>query len=130
MKPFPPKVRRTIVTALATGHTPSEAARVVFEEHGVQVSRQVCARHDPRRISGRNLSVDLKDLFYNLHEQFVEQIEQIGLAHRADRLVRLQSLYEAAETTKDFRTMLRVVDLARREMTDLYPDPNDGDDDA
>jgi hypothetical protein len=128
MKVFPLAVRRAIVIALATGSTPSEAARVVLEQHGVTVSRQVCARHDPRTVSGSALNDELKALFFTVHEKFLDGLEQIGIAHRAVRLVRLEHAYERAETAGDTRTMLRVLDAARREMVDLYPEPDTDDD--
>lgn len=123
---YPLKIRQRIVVLLATGSSPSEAARVVVDEFEIPVSRQMVARHDPRR-AGSVLNDDLTALFWSTHEQYLVELEHVSIAHRVVRMTRLDGLYDDAAAVGDRKTQIAALEQARKEMIDLVAsDPDEG----
>jgi hypothetical protein len=109
-------VRRFIVVGLARFDSPSEVARLVKEEFGIEVSRQAVMAYNPDCLSGAALSRPLKDLFFSSRREFVQSIEKQPIGHLATRLRRLEKHYQAADQAGNTKVALRALDAARREM--------------
>lgn len=122
--------RRYIVRALARFNSPTEVCRMVKTEYGLDIYRQLAARHDPTTEAGQTLGEGLKKLFYSTREQFVEQLEQQPLAHRAMRLDQLKKLYDAALDAGNPKLAVRILSEADKMMRPLEYEPLDADPDA
>lgn len=114
--------------ALACFDTPSEVVRQVREQFNVQITRASAQRYDPTRAAGETLSEELRTLFFDTREHFVEELEKLPLAHRATRLRRLESLYDRASESGNLKAALGALALAAKEMQPFeYQDVDDSD---
>lgn len=91
------EVKRSIVQALACWDTPSEVARAVKDEFGLDVSRQAVEAYDPTKRAGAALSQEFRALFEATRAAFLAETASIGVTHRAVRLRRLDRLVNRAE---------------------------------
>lgn len=115
--------------ALACFDTPSEVVRQVREQFNVQITRASAQRYDPTRAAGETLSEELRILFFDTREHFVEELEKLPLAHRATRLRRLEFLYDRASESGNLKAALGALALAAKEMAPFtYADDGDGTD--
>lgn len=122
--------RRWVVRALARWNSPQEVARMVLKEFGVTITRQSVQQYDPTTDSGKGLAPALKKLFFSTREDFVQNIEQLPLSHRAVRLDRLEREYQAAVDAQNPKLVVRILDTAGKEMKplDYVPDDPDAED--
>lgn len=117
--------RRFLTQRLAMYDTPTEAAEALKEEYGVEISRQLAARHDPTVAQGEGLNAKLKALFHETRERFLRDVEQVPISHRVVRLKELQRLYQgnkrnptvAAQLLKQAAEEVGNVYSNRREVT-------------
>ncbi len=127
--PLPTTIKRHVVRALACFDTPSEVVRQVREQFNVQITRASAQRYDPTRVAGETLSEELRTLFFDTRERFIEELEKLPRAHRATRLRRLESVYDEARDKGDRKSALAALALAAREMEPFtYADDDDGTD--
>lgn len=126
--PLPTTIKRHIVRALACFDTPSEVVRQVREQFNMQITRATAQRYDPTKAAGETLSEELRILFFDTREHFVEELEKLPLAHRATRLRRLESVYDEARDKSDRKSALAALALAAREMEPFeYQNVDDSD---
>jgi len=113
-------VKAFIVQALACFDTPSQVAQAVKEEFGVEISRQLCESHDPTKRAGSNLAAKWVTLFHDTRKRFREDTAEIPIANRSYRLRMLGRLVEKAESSRNARLALQVLEQAAKECGDVY----------
>lgn len=128
IKPLPMTIKRFVTMCLACFDTPTETQQKVRQEFSVVVSRQAVHKYDPTRVAGETLSEELRTLFFDTRERFIEELEKLPLAHRATRLRRLESVYDEARDKGDRKSALAALALAAKEMQPFeYQDVDDSD---
>lgn len=93
-------VKMFIVQSLACFETPQQVVEAVKQEYKIEITRQQVALYDPTKVSGRNLSKKLKDLFEQTRKDFRENVEDIAIANKAFRLRELQKMYDDSGRNK------------------------------
>lgn len=130
------EVKGFIVQALACFDTPSQVAEAVKNDYGVEVSRQQVESHDPTKVSGKGLAAKWVTLFHDTRKRFREDTAEIPIANRSYRLRMLGRLVEKAESSRNARLALQVLEQAAKECGDMYvnrkqetqpTNPGDGD---
>ena len=100
----------------------------VEAEFSLKVTRNQVQCYDPLTHAGRSLSAPLRKLFFDTRERFVEELEQLPLAHRATRLHRLEQIYRDAENAGNLKGRIAAILAAQKEMQPLEYDGEEGDD--
>lgn len=113
-------VKAFIVQALACFDTPSQVADSVQKEFGIEVTRQQIETHDPTKHSGKGLAKRWVALFEDTRKRFREDTAEIPIANRAFRLRTLGRLAEKAESSKNARLALQILEQAAKEVGDVY----------
>ncbi|QJP08395.1 DUF2280 domain-containing protein [Pseudomonas multiresinivorans] len=114
------EVKAFIVQALACFDTPSQVVQAVKEEFGIEISRQQCETHDPTKRAGSTLAAKWVTLFQDTRKRFREDTSEIPIANRAFRLRTLGRLAEKAESSKNARLTLQILEQAAKETGDMY----------
>lgn len=114
------EVKGFIVQALACFDTPSQVAEAVKNDFGVEVSRQQVESHDPTKVSGKGLAAKWVTLFHDTRKRFREDTAEIPIANRSYRLRMLGRLVEKAESSRNARLALQVLEQAAKECGDVY----------
>lgn len=114
------KVKRFIVRALAHYDTPTEVARQVKEEFGLDIGRQQVQSYDPTKALGKSLAADLRKLFEETRASFVDEVEKVPIAQRAFRLRKLQTMLERAEARNNHALVATLLEQAAKEVGGLY----------
>lgn len=114
------EVKGFIVQALACFDTPSQVAEAVKNDYGVEVSRQQVESHDPTKVSGKGLAAKWVTLFHDTRKRFREDTAEIPIANRSYRLRMLGRLVEKAESSRNARLALQVLEQAAKECGDMY----------
>lgn len=111
-----------IVQRLAMWETPSEVVDAVADRFGVVITRQAVEAYDPTSYAGRKMT-RWRALFDRCRSAYVEELNEIPIAHKAYRLQRLQRLLSAAETMKNLALAREVLEQAAKEMGKMYERP-------
>lgn len=124
------EVKLFIVQALACFDTPTQVARAVKEEFGLDVLRQQVACYDPNCYVGRNLSQRWRTVFEDTRKKFREEVAEIPIASRAFRLRALARMAQHAEGMRNIALAVQVIEQAAKEVGDMYvnkskAEPND-----
>jgi hypothetical protein len=121
---LPSNVKRFIVHLNAIGDTPAEVMVAVAQEFSIEVSRALVQHYDPTRVQGRDLSKQLKELFYATRKRANEEAaENLPLGSRAVRLNLLRQVVERNEGKAD-KIVTTAIEAARREMLAFDEDGN------
>ncbi len=113
-------VKLRIVQALACFDTPSQAAKDVKAEFGLDVSPQQCEAYDPNKRSGNRLSDKYRQIFAETRKTFLEDTSLIGVSHRAVRLRTLQRMIERAEKQGNLALTAQLLEQVAKETGDAY----------
>jgi hypothetical protein len=116
---LPTTVKRFIVTNLACGDSLSEVVAKVKDEFKITVSPQAVQKYDPRRVSGKELSAGLRELFETTREKFLLETASLNLAHREIRLRKLETILDEAMAAKQWKTAAMIIAESRKQMADL-----------
>ena len=115
------EVKRFIVQQLACFESPSDVAQAVKAEFGIEVSRQAVQHYDPQAGGeGKRLAKEHKELFEATRRRFIEQIDTIGISHKAYRLAQLQYAAYHAKGRKNFGLLIQTLSEAAKEMGGFY----------
>ena len=100
--------RRYIVTRLACFISPSEVARELKEEFGVEVSRQIVSHYDPTvRQSKGKLKPRWLEIYRRARAEFVSDAGRIGIFHLAYRLTQLDQMERRARRAGNLRLAMK-----------------------
>lgn len=115
-----------IVTALARFHTPSEVVELVKQAFGIEISRQQVDYYHPQTASsGGHLAERWEELFAAVRERYLEEIEQVAIAHERYRLEQLQRIVEDRMKRGDHRTAMKALEQAAKERGRVYTNVQD-----
>jgi len=114
------EVKLFIVQALACFDTPTQVAKAVKEEFGLDVIRQQVAAYDPNCYVGRNLSKKWRTVFEDTRKKFREDTASIPIASRAYRLRALARMAQQAEGMRNIALAVSVIEQAAKEVGDVY----------
>jgi hypothetical protein len=114
------RVKLYIVRSLATYETPSETARGVQEEFGIEVTKQQCEAYDPTKKTGQDLSEEFKAEFYRVRKEMNDNLSSIPIANIAYRLMRLQKFIDLAQFKANPVIVPSLMEQAAKEVGGLY----------
>lgn len=114
------EVKRFVVQQLAMFETPSEVARSVKDEFGIEVSRQAVEAYDPGKRAGAALSEEFRELFRITRETFLTDTAAIGVSHKVVRLRTLARMIEKAEGRGNAVLVSNLLVQVAKEMGDAY----------
>ena len=114
------EVKRFVVQQLAMFETPSEVARAVKDEFGIEVSRQAVEAYDPGKRAGAALSQEFRELFAVTRETFIADTASIGVTHKVVRLRTLARLIEKAEGRGNAVLVASLLEQVAKECGDAF----------
>ncbi|HFD2135802.1 TPA: DUF2280 domain-containing protein [Acinetobacter baumannii] len=114
------RVKLYIVRSLATYETPSETARGVQEEFGINVTKQQCEAYDPTKKTGQDLSEEFKTEFYRVRKEMNDNLSAIPIANIAYRLKRLQRFIDHEQFKENPVIVPSLLEQAAKEVGGLY----------
>ena len=114
------RVKLYIVRSLATYETPSETARGVQEEFGINVTKQQCEAYEPTKKTGQDLSEELKEEFYRVRKEMNNNLSAIPIANIAYRLKRLQRFIDHEQFKDNPVLVPSLMEQAAKEVGGLY----------
>lgn len=113
--------KQYLVQRLAQFNTPKEAAKSLFEAHGVKISPQSAEHYDPTKRAGKRLAVHLKQIFEDSRKRFIKYLEIY--VPEANRSVRVSMLATAAQTYRDqndYEGMSKMLVLIAKEVGNVF----------
>lgn len=112
-----PEVKTFIVQQLAMYDSPSDVARAVKEEFGLDVTRQRVHAYDPTKCAGAGVAAELKAIFEATRKVFLEETATIGIANKAYRLRKLTRIIERTEAAANPNPVLimQALEMAAKE---------------
>lgn len=117
---LPDDVKLFIVQAAACFDTPSEVARNVKAEFGIDVSRQAVEAYDPTKRAGQRLSEEYRKIFEAVRNRFLADTAEIGVSHRSVRLRTIQRLSIKAETMGNLPLVSSLLEQAAKEVGNVF----------
>lgn len=111
-----------IIRSLAHFNSLTETARLFFDEYNIDFPLPAIQRYDPTKVRGHDLKEEYKNLFFELRSQYMEQEQNIPIAHRFVRLKRLEDEYN---NNDDPNIRLKVLEQASKEVGGLYTNKRD-----
>lgn len=108
-----------VVDRLAMYDTPSTVAAAVKEHFGIEVPRQQVETYDARR-PGKKPAAKWVRRFEATRAQYREQVDDIGIAHRAVRMRRLERMANRAEERGNLPLAAQLLEQAAKEMGESY----------
>lgn len=106
----------TLVQALACYDTPTQAAELVAQEHGVKIGRDQAIKYDPTKPAGKNLGKKYRAIFESTRKAFLEDTATIPIAQQAYRLRALQRELERAQSRGNAAMVLQLLEQASKEI--------------
>ena len=120
MATLKPEQKMFIVQRLACFDTPSQCAEAVKEEFGIDVVLPQILCYHPDRRQGRNMSKDLKELFYSTREKYRENTHDIPIANKTFRVQQLNDMAAAAKKKGNWVLASALLEQAAKEMGEAY----------
>ena len=91
------EVKMFLVQSLACFDTPKQAVAAVKERFDLVLDRRQVQKYDPTNANGNDeLGEALKAVFFETRKRFLEQVADIGVAHKVVRLRRLDRYRQPA----------------------------------
>ncbi|MBX9853906.1 MAG: DUF2280 domain-containing protein [Gemmatimonadaceae bacterium] len=113
------EVQAFVVDRLAMYDTPSTVAAAVKEAFGITISRQQAEAYDATR-SGKKPSAKWIRRFHATRQQYRERVDDVGIAHRAVRMRRLERMANRAEERGNLPLAAQLLEQAAKEMGESY----------
>jgi hypothetical protein len=114
------EVKRAIVTRLACYEKPSEVAKSVKDDFGIDVTRQRVEAYDPNKVAGKHLSKEFRDLFEETRKRYLEDQADIGIAQKAFRLRAYERMFHKAEGVGNMVLAKDLLESAAKECGGAY----------
>jgi hypothetical protein len=113
-------LKREIVQRLARFDTPSQVAKAIKAEYGLELSLPRIHFYDPTTKNGAALSDELKTLFTETRASFLKDIDGIPGANKAVRLRRLDRMATAAEDRGNMALAAQLLEQMAKESGDAF----------
>lgn len=110
------EAKLTIVRALACFDTPTQAAELVAQEHGVKIERMQAMKYDPTKPAGKALGKKFRAIFHATREAFLKDTASIPVAQQAFRLRVLQRELERAQSRGNTAMVSQLLEQASKEV--------------
>jgi hypothetical protein len=117
---LPDEAKRFVVQQLAMFETPSEVAKAVKDEFGIEIARQSIEAYDPGKRAGAALSQEYRELFEATRTTFLTDTAAIAVSHKVVRLRTLSRLIEKAESRGNAVLAANLLVQVAKEMGDAY----------
>jgi hypothetical protein len=117
---LPGPAKAFIVQRLARFDLPSQVAKAVKEEFGLDVTRQRVHFYDPTTRAGRALNEELKALFFETREKAKQDLDAIPSFHKAIRLQRLDAMITTAIERGNVPLAAQLLEQAAKESGGAY----------
>jgi hypothetical protein len=114
------EAKRFVVQQLAMFETPTDVAKAVKEEFGLEITRQSVEAYDPGKRAGASLSEEFRVLFEATRSTFLTDTAAIGVSHKVVRLRTLARLIEKAEGRGNPVLAANLLVQVAKEMGDAY----------
>ncbi|MDQ7246659.1 DUF2280 domain-containing protein [Dongia sedimenti] len=111
------EIKIFIVKGLACYDTPTQVAEAVKATFGVEVSRQQVYVYDPG--CSQPPAQRWRDLYAATRQALLRELAEVGIAHRAVRLRRLDRL-ESRSERNNVTTALKCIEMAAKECGGMY----------
>ncbi|WP_430229671.1 DUF2280 domain-containing protein [Paraburkholderia tropica] len=108
-------VKLFIVRALACFDSPTDVARQVKDEFGIEVTKQQVSLYNPERVVGRDLSEKWRTVFAETRKKFLEDVSTIPIASQAFRLRALNRMYERVQNQGNVALAAQLIEQAAKE---------------
>lgn len=118
--PLTEDAKNFAVLCFARFMTPTQVAKAVNERFGLAIDKRAAHRYDPTRSNGQKLGNKRKALFAEVRQRFLDELEQIPIAHRAVRLQQLQTHYDGALEKNNVGMGLRILEQAAKEAGNFH----------
>lgn len=122
MRRVPDLAKRRIVEHLACYQTDGAVVQLIKEEFGVSLTPRHVRAYDPRSLQFA-ASCQWVDYFHIVRDRFKAEAGQIGIAHKAYRLMQLQTLFMTALDRGDLRRAASMLEQAAKEVGNFYVKP-------
>lgn len=113
-------VQTYIVRGLACYETPSEVARAVNKEFGIEVSRQTVETYDPTKVAGSRRAKKWQSMFDQAREAFLHDVASVPIAQKAFRLRALQRMLDKCETSGNLKMAAELLEQAAKEVGGMF----------
>lgn len=120
MAALPTAVKLHIITALACFESPTQVATSVQAQFGLALSRQRIEAWHPERVAGAKLDTEWRAIFADARKRFLDELDNIPIAHRSYRLRQLGRILERAEEAGNIQLSNQVLEQAAKEVGDVY----------
>jgi hypothetical protein len=110
-----------IVQSLACFMTPTEVVEMLQANFGVKLSRQQVSYYDPtvKQSRGR-LNPEWIELFEQTRADFVNEVSQVAISHRAYRLMQLDRICRTAYRQGNYVVAMKALEQAAKECGGFY----------
>lgn len=109
-----------VVRALACFVDPSEIREALKKDFAAEVTLQAIEAYDPNKSAGAKLSKQWRSLFEKTRKVFIEDIDSIGLAHKAVRLRTLERMRARAEKAGNIALVVEITVEAEKIVGEIY----------
>jgi hypothetical protein len=113
-------VQTYIVRGLACYETPSEVARAVNKEFGIEVTRQTVETYDPTKVAGSRRAKKWRAMFDQAREAFLHDVANVPIAHKAFRLRALQRMLDKCEQAGNLKMAAELLEQAAKEIGGMF----------
>lgn len=120
MAKFSADIKAYIIQRVAAFDYPSVVVDAVLEDFKVKITRQDVERHDPTKVSGKDLAKRWISLFNESRRKFLDDTSNIAISHKAVRMRMLQRMAAKAEDMKNFVLAASLLEQAAKEMGEAY----------
>lgn len=108
-----------VVTRLALFNSPTETARAVQEEFGVEIDRQQAAYYDPTA-SGAGPAEKWERLYHSTREEYLEEVSSHEASHKAFRVGQLQEMFFKAKRMGNLPLAAELLEQIAKEKGEKY----------
>jgi hypothetical protein len=109
-----------VIAQLAAFEPPSDVAKLVKDNFGVEISAQGVERYDPNKLAGADLPEKYRMLFHRARDTYLTSEADIPIAHRTHRLRRLQRIADRARDNGNVVLEANIIEQAAKEASGTY----------
>ena len=114
-----------VVTGLACYRQPWELIEGLKEEFDIDgVSHQQLLVYNPERSGRKKIAKKWVKLHDRTRENFLKEVEDVPIAHKAYRIRELQTIYDKYKRRKNYIAAQAVLEQAAKEMNNAYGPSN------
>ncbi len=113
--------RSFLVLEFSCFSTPTEAARALKQEFGIEISPQGAQHYDVTSGAGARAAKKWHDLFDVSRQAFLEEVQSsIPLAHKAVRIKELARAANTFKASKNYMAMARMLEQIAKECGNVH----------